>query len=249
MKKLLIAGCSHSVGLGLDKNQPTWYELFALDYKYSITNVALAGSSIQYAIHSIIDAIYKNDFDLIFFQLTTLNRYWIPTDGEKPFLTDDITNHNDSAPIANHLTQAEYLSAVDEKSKLEAAVSREIFKYFYEKVIYSTVHNKVIANELYLLQQLCTHRNIPLVLIPYDDWHWGDISMLSFWKIPESNKIDKRYYIDEPFMSWLRENSNPDDYYLDNGFHLNAEGQYLFVNEYFIPKFKKFNINNISPLI
>jgi hypothetical protein len=115
-------------------------------------------------------------------------------------------------------------------------------KFFYEKILFSSFHLKTIINQISLLQHYCKTKGIKLILIPYDHWHWGYQSMSSIWRIKESNKIDRELYIDNPFMLWLKTNYNADDYYLDNGFHLNGSGQQLFANEYFIPELKKLKV-------
>ena len=83
-------------------------------------------------------------------------------------------------------------------------------------------------------------KGIYLILIPYDDYFWGEESNMSIWKFEQSKKIDKTNYIKYPFMKWLRDNYNPDDYYMDKGFHLNEDGHKLFAEEY-LPTFLNLN--------
>ena len=59
MKKMLLAGCSHSVGFGLDDINKSWGNIFAKNNNHTITNVAQAASSLQYAIQKIVDAKSK----------------------------------------------------------------------------------------------------------------------------------------------------------------------------------------------
>ena len=242
MKKLLVAGCSHSVGYGLKESEAAWYEIFADKYGYSIYNTAKPASSIEYSIQSIFDTLYSNSFDMVLFQLTTYNRFSVPMNGERPFIKDDILDVNPRIQEIFSLTQASYIDAAEDVEDYKWPISKEVMKFFYEKILFSSFHLKTIINQISLLQHYCKTKGIKLILIPYDDWHWGYQSMASIWRIKESSKIDRELYIDNPFMLWLKTNYNADDYYLDNGFHLNGSGQQLFANEYFIPELKKLKV-------
>ena len=75
MKKMLLAGCSHSVGYGLENVENSWGNIFAKNNGYELTNVAVSASSLQYSIQAIIDNIHKTNYDVVLFQLTTFDRY------------------------------------------------------------------------------------------------------------------------------------------------------------------------------
>ncbi len=229
MKKMLLAGCSHSVGFGLDNINDSWGNIFASNNGYELTNVSKAASSLQYSTQLIIDEISKKDYDLVLFQLTTLDRYPIPFNGEARYLSNDITKTDDLLDDVFHLVPANYLKAID---GVRLPVDVKNIRFFYEKVMYSTFYLNTIFNEIYLIQEVLKYRNITFRMIPYDDYFWGHHSLINVWRSDISNKIDKTLYLDYPFMKWLRDNYNPDDYYLDNGFHLNVEGHKLFANEY-----------------
>jgi hypothetical protein len=233
MKKMLLAGCSHSAGFGLTDKTQSWGEIFAKNNEHSLTNVAVAASSLQYAIQSIIDRISQENYDTVILQLTTLDRYPITFNGENRFLKDDILNVNPSTPDIFHLVPANYLESIEGAN---LPVNADNVRFFYEKVMYSSFYLNTIFNEIYLLQEVLKYKGIDFILIPYDDYFWGNESYMSVWRHPGSSKIDKSRYIDYPFMKWLRDNYNPDDYYMDKGFHLNEAGHILFAEEY-LPKF------------
>ena len=242
MKNLLIAGCSHSTGYGLKETEAAWYEIFAEKYGFKVYNTAKPAASLEFGIQSIIDNIYNKEFDTVFFQLTTYNRFSIPMNGERPFLKDDILDLDPDQQDIFFLTQASYLDAAENIKDYQWPISKEVMKFFYEKIVFSSFQLKTIINQLSLLQHYCKTKGIKLILIPYDDWHWGHESWSSIWRVEDSIKINKELYIDNPFMLWLKTNYNADDFYLDKGFHLNAKGQNLFCNEYLIPELKKLNI-------
>jgi hypothetical protein len=229
MKKMLLSGCSHSAGFGLDNIKKSWGEIFAKNNNYTLTNVAVPASSLQYSIQSIINQISKNYFDTVILQLTTFDRYPISYDGESVFLKDDIINRDNSVADIFHLVPANYLESI-EKNNLPVNV--ENIRFFYEKTMYSKFYLNVIINEIYLLQELLKCKGIDFILIPYDDYFWGETSNMSIWKFEESKKIDKTRYVNYPFMKWLSDNYIPDDYYMDKGFHLNESGHKLFAEEY-----------------
>ena len=128
MKKLLIAGCSHSVGYGLKENEPTWYSIVGEKHGYKITNIASPASSINYSLQSISDAIFNNEYDAIIFQLTDFSRYTIPFDGEGPFLSTDITDFKYNTNKLLHLCKADYINALKSK-EMEITHRRNRKKY------------------------------------------------------------------------------------------------------------------------
>lgn len=230
MKKMLLAGCSHSVGFGLLDPNDSWGEIYARNHGYKLTNIAKAASSLQYSIQGIINKIYEEHFEIVLFQLTTFDRYPIPFDGEERFLTDNMIQPKSHDVF--HLVPANYLESINGKS---FPVNVENIRFFYERVMYSNFYLNTIINEIYLLQEVCKNRGIDLILIPYDDYFWGNYAYMNIWRFENSKKIDKSRYIDYPFMKWLKDNYEPNDYYIDKGFHLNKLGHKLFAEEY-LPK-------------
>jgi hypothetical protein len=227
MKKMLLAGCSHSVGFGLENVEDSWGNIFAKNNGYELTNIAKAASSIQYSVQGIIDNISKENFDLVILQLTTFDRYPIPFDGTKRYLGGDIGIKSDEDVF--HLVPANYLESIDGKN---FPVKCENIRHFFENVTYSSFYLNTIINEIYLLQELLKYKNVRFILIPYDDHFWGNTSYMSIWRFDGAKKINKTDYIDYPFMKWLKDNHNPSDYYIDNGFHLNSSGHKLFAENY-----------------
>ena len=63
-KTLLLAGCSHTTGFGLKQEEKYWGQLFAEEYDYKITNVALAGSSLIYSINKIVEELNSNNYNV-----------------------------------------------------------------------------------------------------------------------------------------------------------------------------------------
>ena len=237
MKKMLLSGCSHSVGLGLNDIKKSWGNIFAKNNNYELTNVAHNGCSLQYSIQQIINKIFEEKYDTIILQLTDFCRYPIPFNGENIFFSNNITDANKNISDVFHLNRGFYLEAND---GYKFDIKTEVINFFYEKVIYSTFYLNTVINEIYLLQQLLKKMEIDFILIPYDDYAWGYDSMMSIWKFENSKKIDKTRYIDCPFMKWLKDNYNPDDFYIDKGFHLSEEGHRIFAEEY-LPSFIKIN--------
>ena len=157
MKKMLLAGCSHSAGFGLTDKNLSWGEIFAKNNGHTLTNIAVAASSLQHAIQSIVNEITKQDFDTVILQLTTFDRYPIAFNGENVFLTDDITNVNPFTPEMFHLVPANYLESIEGGN---LPINSENIRFFYEKVMYSTFYLNTIFNEIYLLQQTLKHLNV-----------------------------------------------------------------------------------------
>jgi len=230
---MLVSGCSHSFGYKLDDINKSWGNIFARNNNHELTNVSHPGCSLHYSIQQILNEIPKESYDTIVLQLTDISRITIPYNGDEVFFSDHINKAKEDKVF--HLHKAAYLESVDGCNSL---IKTEIVRFFYEKVMYSKFYLNTIINELYLLQQLLKLKNIDFILIPYDDWTWGYENPMNIWKFENSKIIDKTRYIDYPFMKWLRDNYNPDDFYIDNGFHLNEKGHKLFAEEY-IPIFIK----------
>lgn len=233
MKKMLLSGCSHSVGLGLNDINKSWGNIFAKKNNHELTNVSHSGCSLQYSIQQIINKISEEKYDTVILQLTDISRIPISYDGENIFFSNFINNVNEKEVF--HLNKGSYLQSVD---GYNFPIKTEIIRFFYENVMYSTFYMNTIINELYLLQETLKLKNIDFILIPYDDWTWSDSSPMSIWKVEKSKIIDKTRYVDYPFMLWLKHNYNPEDFWIDNGFHLNEKGHSLFAEEY-LPLFIK----------
>jgi hypothetical protein len=238
MKKMLLAGCSHSAGFGLDDQKKSWGEIFAKNNNHVLTNVSQPASSLQYSIQCIINETFKENYDTVIFQLTTLDRYPISYNGEKPYLTNNIIGYDNSVNELFHLVPANYLEAVEGK---KMPLDNKAIRFFFESVTYSSFYIRTIINEIYILQELFKSKGIDFILIPYDDYFWGHESNMNIWKLEDSKKIDKSRYVDYPFMKWLKDNYNPEDYYMDKGFHLNEAGHKLFAEEY-LPSFINLHI-------
>ena len=237
MKKMLLAGCSHSVGFSLDDINKSWGNIFAKNNNHTLTNVAQPASSLQYAIQKIVDEISKKDYTTVILQLTTFDRYPITYNGENRFLSNNITEVDTSVADIFHLVPANYLQAVNgDKMPLD----NDAIRLFNEKIMYSTFYLNTIINEIYLLQELLRFKGVDFILIPYDDYFWVTESNMNIWRLEESKKINKTRYVGYPFMKWLRDNYNPNDYYIDKGFHLNEDGHKLFAEEY-LPTFINLN--------
>lgn len=234
---MLLAGCSHSDGFGLNDINKSWGEIFAKNNNHTLTNVAKPASSLQYAIQKIVDEISVNDYNTIVFQLTTFDRYPITYNGESRFLSSDINDVDTSVADIFHLVPSNYLESVEGK---KMPLDNSAIRFFNEKVMYSTFYLNTIINEIYLLQELLRFKGVDFILIPYDDYFWGTESNMNIWRLEQSKKINKTRYVEYPFMKWLRDNYIPDDYYMDKGFHLNEAGHKLFAEEY-LPRFLKLN--------
>ena len=229
MKKMLLAGCSHSAGYGLEDIEQSWGNIFAKNNNHILTNVAKPASSLQYATQSIINTISNESFDTVILQLTTFDRYPISYNGYEKFLNNDILSTNESEDKIFHLVLANYLEAVNGN---DVPIESKYVRFFYEKVVFSTFYLNTLINEIFILQELLKHKGVDFILIPYDNYFWGNESKMSIWRLPESKKIDKTRYVDYPFMKWLEDNYTSEDYFLDKGFHLNEAGHKIFAEEY-----------------
>jgi len=258
-RKMLLSGCSHSAGFGLDDIKKSWGNIFAENNNCELTNVAHPGCSLQYSIQQIINKISEEEYDIIVLQLTDLGRYPLPFNGEDVFFSNNINNFNKEIPEVFHLNSVNYIQTDGSRKYVSGdnklPISDEIIRFFYEKITYSSFYLNSIINDLYLIQQLLKYKGVDFILIPYDQHFWGNNTSMSIWKFEGSKKIDKTRYVDYPFMKWLIDNYDPSLYYSDSGFHLNEIGHKLFAEEY-LPSFIKLNPidysniqQNIEPIL
>lgn len=122
--QIWIAGCSYAYGTGLENQSLRYGDLIGKKLKMPVTNLSLAGSSIDFSADQIIRSFLKKD-DVIVWGLTGIGRYtWffqncfetiLPsyiktlTDDRKKFLTDMYLDDARFYLAQRHITQVQHV--------------------------------------------------------------------------------------------------------------------------------------------
>lgn len=261
MKKTIVCvGCSWTYGHGLTADQTYPAHLQNILSDYTVINAGHCGADISYAIFSAVRLIEEYNPCLIIFQLTTLDRLTIGTDGYDNFLNDtfydgredsvyfdnDTIKYKRVIGIADNektkITHGSYIANdVDvaselKESKLKHTNVKEYKKFIatnIENILHSNYTHQKIYNDLFLFQQYLKLKRIPLQYfywLPYEN---------KFKESFASKLFDKSKLISDPVTRWVKRNYPNDNYFIDNGYHFSDEGNKLLAEEYLLPHIKK----------
>lgn len=227
---ILCVGCSWTYGLGVKPHEAYPAHLQNL-LGENIINAGHPGTDIQYSIYSAYRLMQNYDFRLIIFQLTTLDRLTLGIEGKNNFLNGnyfdnrskeiyfETENYCRVGGIGNNklypITPANYLESQNKKTELEHTV-----KFLMENSIHDNYKQDCLSIMLNGLQ-----KQVPTVFFPWVNWHteFKDSLMGNTIQIP---KISVKEYLEKEDMTYT---------YLDNGFHLNNEGNKFIAEHYVAP--------------
>lgn len=261
MKKTIVCvGCSWTYGHGLTADQTYPAHLQNILSEYTVINAGHCGADISYAIFSAVRLIEEYDPCFIIFQLTTLDRFTIGTDGYDNFLNNTFYDKRDDSiyfdkdtlyykrviGIADNektkISHGSYIAKDNDvrselmNSKLKNINTEEYKKFVatnIENILHSNYTHQKLYNDLFLFQKY-----LELKKIKHQYFHW----------LPYQNKFKESFYsklfdkstiIEEPVYKWFKRTHPLHNYYIDNGYHLSSEGNKLFVEEYLLPHTKK----------
>jgi hypothetical protein len=257
MNNVVISlGCSWTYGHGLDDNETYTAHLQKIFPEYKFVNAGHCGADIDHAIVSGVKLIEEYKPKAVIFQITSLDRVTLGTDGFENFLKNNFTINYDSKIYYSNTdkenirvigindgtktkyTQGSYLaSEQDQKKELKFAkmeqVSLEKYKNFvkvlYENVVYSEYEFDKKINNLFLFKKYLELRNIKSLW-----FFWLPSSDKDFFK----NFFKDDNFIDIPLTEWFKKNYPGNDFYIDNGFHISDEGNKLVADEYIAPELR-----------
>ena len=224
MKKILCLGCSWTYGAGLSSDKTYPYLLQAMLNDCTVINAGFRGIDIPFTLYIGEHLIKLLDPDVILFQLTTLDRLTLTTNGKNNFLENMFHNDNhfnatfddnnrleyiNSIPLL--ITQAAYLEAIERPS---AATSQAI-KFLFENYIFSNQRTESIIQSINNFR--LTHKDRDVYFFPFLNMHYRTFENIS----------------------WIRQdsviNTVGEEYFIDNGFHLTEEGNKRMVEDYILP--------------
>jgi hypothetical protein len=259
-KIILCVGCSWTYGHGLPADQTYPAHLQNALSEYTVINAGHCGADINYAIFSAVRLIEEYNPCLVIFQLTTLDRLTIGTDGYDNFLNDmyydgrddsvyfenDESSYKRVIGIADNnktkITHASYMASDDDinltllesKSKnIDLKKCKNFISVLVENILHSNYTNQRLYNDLFLFQKYLELKKINLQYfywIPFEN---------RFKESFNSKLFNKSKLISEPVTTWMKRTYPQENYFIDNGYHFSNEGNKLLVEGYLLPYIKK----------
>lgn len=241
MKTIGCVGCSWTYGYDLERDNtyPAILSNYLKDTR--VINAGHCGADIDYAIYSSTKLIDQYNLDIILFQLTTLDRLTIGTDGYDNFINDRFVDGRAEDVYAiddrllgigdNVKTKIALGSYINEDSSREYRESKikssendyKIFlKVLYENVIYSNYSFYKIKNNLKIFDSFAKSKNCKVY---YFRW---------LKSTPSSLMSEGFDYVDQPVESVIDKLL-----YIDNGYHLGKEGNTQLVEKFILPMLRE----------
>jgi hypothetical protein len=261
MKKTIVCvGCSWTYGYGVEADQTYPAHLQNILSDYTVINAGHCGVDIDYAIFSAVRLIEEYNPCFVIFQMTTLDRATLGTDGYSNFLNgvfydgrEDLiyvepesTQYIRLSGIGDNtktkFTPGSYLSS-DDRKKIDLKKSNfkntdvEQYKTFIstytENIIYSNYSHQRTFNTLFLFQQYLINKKINSLY-----FYWVNYKG-SYKESTSNNFFNSNNIIEEPVDAWIKNQHSNKNLYIDNGYHLSSEGNKLLAEEYLFPYIKK----------
>ncbi len=256
-KTVLVGGCSHSAPYYVTRNE-TWHSLMKKKYDCDIISHTYSGSGNLFIIDNLMWELNKNKIDLVIFQITEqfrtvlgINHMELLNEGSENFkgATCKSMNIFFNADFWEKYSSINYRFSPDRKDFddrknifLEEFPNKksdliydpeyyEMFDIFYLEQILPSVYETQVRylRELYLLQNECKMKNIPILFI---EW-WKpllnlDIDGVKFYY----DKLDRDKFVEVDYdKNWMSD----DEHFGPDGCHFNVKGHRMFFEKYVEP--------------
>jgi hypothetical protein len=229
MKRIMCAGCSWTYGYGVTPDK-TYSAYLQKLLNIEVLNAGSPGTDIEYSIWSVYRLIKEYEIDTVLFQLTTLDRLTFCENGKQNFLNQKyhdgstqeiyIEDENYKRVIGigenklQRVTVSTYLESLKKTDEKNFSI-----KYLNENVIFGNFKQEKISMQLQLLKSFLNQKNINILFFPWVPWP------IEFSKTLDS--VDVRTDSVIEFLG--------NDYFIDNGYHINEIGHKKVAEEYIIP--------------
>ena len=249
--EIACVGCSWTYGYGIDRKDTYPEILNSVLEEHNVTNYGMSGVSLPQIFHKVVELVSTNKPDAIIIQGTTLDRASFGKNGYESFIKEQYLPPPDDYTVSLvNITPATYVDVVEGgKGFFEELVDNiqykgskedlaKFIKVYVENVMYDrfTLDNHLIS--LATLQSYLNEKGVRHIFFPYLDYTWSENPNFNIWETNFGNIVDSSKIIKKPFYTWLKENT-PNNYYIDNGFHLGKEGNEILVKEYLLPNLKE----------
>ena len=233
-KTVLVGGCSHSTSYFVTNNE-TWHSLLKKKYDCNVTSHIYSGSGNLFIIDNLMWELNKNKIDLVIFQITEqfrtvlgINHKELLNEESENFkgATCKSTNIFFNADFWKKYSSVKYRFSSDRHDfdhrkdilledfpkALNDSVYNpeyyEMFDIFYLEQILPSVYETQVRylRELYLLQNECKMKNIPILFI---EW-WKpllnlDIDGVKFYY----DKLDRDKFVEADYdKNWMSDDEH-----------------------------------------
>lgn len=260
MKTMIAVGCSWTWGYGLDSGETYPAHLQNCLNDWQVINGGHCGADIDFSIFAAMSLIESIPTDFVVFQISSLDRYTLGTDGFENFLQDRFyDNRDESIYYESHSSRYKRLIGVTDNIKTKYTVgsysSQDKFKQdefqnsgmknldykkyndfvsvLTENISYSTYHFQKNFSNLLIFEHYLRNKNIKSLYFSYMPWSL-DVHNSEYFKkfIDFSNVIDTEWNV------WLKRKYPDNDYYIDIT-HMNNVGNKVLAEEYLMPCIEK----------
>jgi len=237
MKTIGCVGCSWTYGYGLER-EDTYPGILSDRFPdVKVINAGHCGADIEYAIYASTKIIEKYKPKIIFFQLTTLDRMTIGTDGFENFINnrfvddrkEEIYSINDrllgigdniktKIAVGSYITEDSFKEYTESQIKATKEEYKTFVKILYENVIFSNYNFYKTKNNLKIFDEFAKSKKCKVYY-----FRWLD-------SIPIQVLAEDLNFIENSVESLIEKNL-----YIDNGFHLSRLGNLQLVENFMLP--------------
>jgi hypothetical protein len=257
---MISVGCSWTWGHGLESHETYSAHLQNRLDGWQVINGGHCGADVDFAIFTAMSLIESMPVDFVVFQLSSLDRITLGTDGFENFLEDRFYDGKDES-IYYEDTESQYKRLIgvtdnvktkytDGSYSAEDHFKHEEFKWsgmknlnykkyrtfvsvLTENVSYSTYHFQKTFSNLLIFENYLKQKNIRSLYfsyLPVSD----DAYSSKYFKLFQTNVT----MIKESWKTWLHKTYPNHNYYIDLS-HINNEGNKVLAEEYLMPYIEK----------
>jgi hypothetical protein len=263
MKTMIAIGCSWTWGHGIESDKTYSAHLQNYLNGWQVINAGHCGVDIDYAIFSAVNLIENQSIDFVVFQLSTLDRITLGTDGFDNFLGSKYYNDKDESiyyedveceykrligindNIKTKFTDGSYIGSIDENKFNEDEFNssglkntslneyKTFVKVLTENISYSTYRFQKNFLNLLIFDSYLRNKNIKSLYFSYLPFPEDIYQSKYFIRFRESTNL-----INESWKTWLHKKYPDHDYYIDRS-HINSNGNKVLAEEYLMPYIEK----------
>lgn len=260
MKTMISVGCSWTWGHGIESHETYSAHLQNRLDGWQVINAGHCGADIEYAIFSAFNLIESHPVDFVIFQLSSLDRFTLGTDGFENFLEGRFYNGRDeSIYYEDEKSQYKRLIGITDNVKTkytdgsysaEDKFKQHEFKWsgmkntnykkysqfvsvLTENVSYSTYHFQKNFSNLLIFENYLKNKNIQSLYfsyLPISD----DVFKSKFFQFFKKNVT----MIEDSWKIWVKNNFPKNNFYIDLS-HINNYGNKVLAEKYLMPYIEK----------
>ena len=257
---MITLGCSWTWGYGIQNDETYSAHLQNNLKNWTVINAGHSGADIDYAIFSAASFIEENNVDFVVFQLSTLDRITLGTDGFDNFLEAKYFNGKDES-IYYESKEAEHkrLIGIADNIKIkytDGSYSADIEskKHEFNSSGMKNINFEKYNNFVSVLTENVSFSTFQMQkkfmnLLMFENYlRAKKIKSLYFSYLPLPNDVYKSKYfrrfrksvnfIDDSWKQWLNKNYPNNNFFIDST-HVSSEGNKILAEQYLAPYINK----------